>query len=232
MAMESTDWTTIEAYASQGDCFHAAVADAAARHMYRAFDRMVGSLDRAAARTRSPSARADIDAAVRAMTAAAATQDVLRRILLADEVIPFATALGNLCRAMRSDARADPSPTLELNGDAAFAWIEPSTAWTIGAALVEMVDEVGVEGQVRIRAQCVDGHLAVVVNRRRIRAAKGRFVVDEPCSLEEVVAGGGLLDRLAGLLFGRVVRSRHRGRPGVALVVRVRLSRSPSPDLP
>lgn len=230
--MDSIDWTTAGAYASEDDGFHAAVADAAARHMYRAFDRMAGPLDRAAARTRSPSARADIDAAVRAMTAAAATQDVLRRILLADDELPFAAALGDLCRAMRWGGRADARPTLELHGDVALAWMQPPTAWTIGAAVVEMVDEVGADGHVRIRAQFVDGHLAVVVKRRRGRRGGRRLPVDQAYPLEEVATAGGLLDRLAELLLGRVVRSPHRGMPGVALVVRVRLRRSPSPDLP
>jgi hypothetical protein len=173
--MEAIDWTRPDAYGVDDADFHAVVADVGVRQMYRAFDRMAAPLDRASGRTRSPALRAEIDAAVSAMVGAASVQDALGRTLGGEGPVALASVLHDVCRNLLTGPAPGVPPALELADDVAFTLTERSVAWAIAAAVVEMAELTGARAPVRIRAEFVDGHLAIVVaaggSRRPMRRA-------------------------------------------------------------
>lgn len=226
--MHATNWTRPEAYGvPDGSELHAAVADGGARHMLRAFERMAGPLDRAASRTRSAAVRSEIEAAACAMTSAFAVQEVLRRTLMANRPVLLAEVLGDLCSAMRTGPGAGSPPALEIRGDVASTCTSPSIAWGIAASVVEMAELAGRRCPVRVCAEFLDGHLAVVAARDK-RAGVARLT---PGSARGAGAAHrtsvAFLGRLAALLHGRIVHEIGHGRRGLALVIKVSLLDDP-----
>lgn len=225
--MEATDWTRPDAYAEGGDDLHATVADAGARHMLRAFDRMLAPLHRAAARTRSPGLRGDIDAAISAMVSAASVQEALRRTLHGEGPVALAAVLGDVCRGVRAGASPGTPAGLDLHGDAALTLTGRNTAWAIAAAVVEMVDLVGARSPVRVRAEFMHGHLALTVSA--VTASPGGRTAGSRRRRRNEAADPSscFLDRLADLLGARVVHDVQRGGRGMALVIRTKLHDAP-----
>lgn len=225
--MEATDWTTPDAYGVDDEInLHRVVAHAGARHMYRAFGRMAAPLHRAAARTRSPALRAEIEEATSAMTGAAAVQDALGRILAGEGPVSLATALNDVCRNLLTGPSPGRPPELRLSDDVAFTLAERSTAWAIAAAIVEMADVAGRRVPVRVGAQFIDGHLAIVVAARRRRPGAPGSRSPRPTPGERPSTA--FLERLAALLCARMVHGAQRdGGRGIALVLKVRLHDAP-----
>lgn len=227
--MEATDWTSAEAYGVDEELdFHAAVAAAGVRHMYAALDRIAMPLGRAAARTRSPALRAEIEAAIAAMVSAIAVQDALGRVRRSDGPVALATTLHEVCRHLLTGPAPGASAELEVDEEVAFTLTEPPVAWAIATAVVEMAEMTGRGDPVRIRAEFLDGHLAIVVAGGQARSQRAPRRQKRPAGRAVLEHSTPLLDRLAAFLSARVVRGDCRDSQGVALVLKVRLRQAPS----
>lgn len=221
--MTGTHWTSPSAYITdEAAGFDDALIDHATRRMRRAFDMTSSQLDRAHAETGCPRARMRIAITMDAMTAAVATDDVLRSILAAARPVRISDTLHDLC-ALNSGSPFAGGSAIELTlaGDAELSCAEPHTAWVIAAAAVEMLEEAAAGQQLRLEADLRSGRLRLTVVGTAARPPKAG-----------TAPPSAFLGRLAALLGATVQRRQVGQKSMVRLAIPTRGAAMPDEAAP